>query len=91
MNVLSNVKVVYQVMEGWKEDISMCQHFHELPNAAQRYVKAIESILEIPINFIGTGPNRIHLIKRLDAEVVMDVVTKPPEFKVSEHTPYHFI
>jgi len=57
-----NVEVVYEEMPGWNEDISGARSFKELPKNAQSYVKRLEEILGVPINFIGVGINRAEMI-----------------------------
>jgi len=34
LNVLSNVEIVYETMDGWTEDITACRTFEELPHNA---------------------------------------------------------
>jgi adenylosuccinate synthase len=45
-------------MPGWKEDISNCKKFEELPKNAQDYVKFLEKISGAPMSAIGVGPGR---------------------------------
>jgi adenylosuccinate synthase len=61
---LDIVEPVYHEMEGWKEDISRIQSFADLPKAAQNYVTAIETYLNIPIKTISVGPERNQTIQR---------------------------
>jgi adenylosuccinate synthase len=58
------VQVEYEEMPGWTEDTSKAKKFKDLPKAAQDYVKRLEEILEVPINFIGVGANRDQIIFR---------------------------
>eukprot|EP01070_Trichotokara_eunicae_P000187 Trichotokara_eunicae@DN10460_c0_g1_i1.p1 len=51
-------------MKGWTENISGLTEFSALPEAAQEYVKRIESLLNIPILWIGTGPGSTEQIIR---------------------------
>jgi len=60
----ASVQVEYEEMPGWQEDLSKAQKFKDLPKAAQDYVKRLEEILEVPINFIGVGANRDQIIFR---------------------------
>jgi len=62
LDVLQNVKVVYETYPGWKEDLSKCEKFSDLPENAQRYVKKIEELIGVPIKWIGVGPERTALI-----------------------------
>jgi len=49
---------VYQIFDGWTEDISSVKNFEDLPKNAQTYIKAIEEFIEVPITFISVGPER---------------------------------
>jgi adenylosuccinate synthase len=51
-------------MPGWSEDISGCKTFENLPINAQNYVLKVESLLHVPIRWIGVGEDRNHLIER---------------------------
>lgn len=60
----AKVKVQYEEMEGWEEDLSEMSDFNELPAAAQKYVMRLEELLGVPVNFIGVGPHRNDMILR---------------------------
>jgi len=64
---LKDVKVEYEVMPGWDEDITKCRKFEDLPLNCQRYVQRIEDICGVPIRWIGVGPNRLDVIDRGEA------------------------
>ena len=49
---------IYEYLDGWKEDISKCKKFEELPSNAQKYVKYLEKISGAPMSAIGVGPGR---------------------------------
>ena len=49
---------VYETMQGWDEDITSIDKFEELPSNAQKYIKAIEDFIGVPITFISVGPER---------------------------------
>jgi len=61
---LDKVETVYETVSGWKEDISKAKSFEELPAAAQEYVRMIEDRTEVPVKWIGVGPEREATIKR---------------------------
>jgi len=61
---LSAVKPVYEELQGWKEDISACRAFEELPAAARSYVEYIEHGSGVPVVLIGVGPGRRDTILR---------------------------
>jgi adenylosuccinate synthase len=59
---LAECEPVYEEMRGWKESTVGLTRFGELPGAAQDYLKRIETILEVPIDLISTGPERAQTI-----------------------------
>ncbi len=61
---LSEVKLNYKTVKGWSEDISKAKKFEELPANAQAYVKMIEAATEVPVKWIGVGPERDATIRR---------------------------
>jgi len=61
---LDKVELVYQKVNGWKEDISKVMSFEELPANAQSYIKMIEEATGVPVKWIGVGPERDATIRR---------------------------
>ena len=59
-----NVTVDYVTLPGWKCDITQCRRFEELPANAKAYVTKIESVLNVPIWWIGVGQSREAMIER---------------------------
>lgn len=55
---LSECEPIYIELDGWKEDISNCKSFSELPINAQKYIRAIEKETDCKISMIGVGPRR---------------------------------
>lgn len=49
---------VYTVLPGWKEDISECRTYEELPENARKYVEFIEEVTGVPVAMISVGPDR---------------------------------
>lgn len=49
---------IYEEMPGWQDSTVGVQNYRDLPEAAKRYLKRIETILEIPIDIISTGASR---------------------------------
>ncbi|KAL6270740.1 hypothetical protein ACE6H2_027651 [Prunus campanulata] len=54
--------VEYEVLPGWKSDISSVRNYSDLPTAARQYVERIEELVGVPIHYIGVGPGRDALI-----------------------------
>ena len=61
---LDKVELVYKKFKGWQEDISKVRTFDELPQAAKDYVSMIEDAAEVPVKWIGVGPERDATIRR---------------------------
>ena len=55
---LARCEPIYQDVPGWGASTVGLKRFAELPGAAQRYLKRIEEICEVPIDMISTGPDR---------------------------------
>ena len=53
-----HAKPIYVNLPGWKEDISGCRTFEELPKNAQDYVKYLEQVSGATISAIGVGQDR---------------------------------
>ena len=53
-----HAKAIYEYVDGWKEDISNCKKFEDLPVNAQKYVKYLEKLSGAPMSAIGVGPGR---------------------------------
>jgi adenylosuccinate synthase len=49
---------VYEQLEGWNEEIDEIRSFEDLPKAAQRYVRRIEELVEVPVSVVSVGPAR---------------------------------
>ncbi|KAF8733805.1 hypothetical protein HU200_014655 [Digitaria exilis] len=62
LDLLEKIKVKYEALPGWEEDISSIRDYNALPEAARRYVGRIEELVGIPIHYIGVGPGRDALI-----------------------------
>ena len=55
---------VYESLPGWREDISGCRRFSQLPAAAQKYVERVSQLCGVPINMVSVGPERDQLVQR---------------------------
>eukprot|EP00903_Cladosiphon_okamuranus_P020222 g18562.t1 len=64
LKVLQKVKVEYEVLAGWDEDISECKGWDDLPTNAQVYVRRVEELLGVSIRWIGVGQDRLAVIDR---------------------------
>ena len=49
---------VYELFDGWTEDISAARTFDDLPKNAQLYIRALEEMSGAPFSSVGVGPDR---------------------------------
>ncbi len=61
---LDDCEPVYEVLPGWKCDISGARKWEDLPEAAQKYVLFIEEKVGCPIRYVSVGAERDALIIR---------------------------
>ena len=57
-NILNSAEPVYEIFDGWMDDISTVKSFEDLPDNAKSYIKAIQTFVDVPITFISVGPER---------------------------------
>ena len=55
---LACCKPIYEEMPGWMDSTVGIKNFEQLPKAAQNYLKRMESVCEVPVDMISTGPSR---------------------------------
>jgi len=57
---ITDIKVtpIYETLKGWHCSLEGMRQFEELPNELTEYIAFLERHLELPINFISTGPDR---------------------------------
>ena len=55
---------IYESFPGWKEDISGCRKFSDLPSNARKFVGALEGILNVRVDGISVGSAREAVVKR---------------------------
>ncbi|WDI78597.1 adenylosuccinate synthase [Candidatus Purcelliella pentastirinorum] len=53
---------VYEIMPGWQKNTCGIKYLNDLPLLALNYIRKLEDILGISIDFISTGPNREEMI-----------------------------
>ncbi|SDL82235.1 adenylosuccinate synthase [Tessaracoccus oleiagri] len=53
-----HAKPIYEVLDGWAEDISGARTFDDLPPNCQAYVHRLEELIGCRISGIGVGPGR---------------------------------
>ena len=61
---LDAAQPVCEELPGWKEDISACTEWDQLPENAQNYIQRIEELTGVPVSIISVGPGREQTIAR---------------------------
>ena len=62
--ILAKCQPVYRTFAGWKEDLSKCRKFSDLPSNARAYVTALEEMLAVPVESISVGSGRDDCVRR---------------------------
>ena len=60
----SSLEPIYEEIEGWNEDITQIDNYHDLPGNFKKYVTFLEKNLELEIKIVSVGPNRKQTIIR---------------------------
>lgn len=56
------VEPVYDVLPGWKDDITGVRTMDDMPAALESYIKYIEEATGVPIKIVSVGPDRTQTI-----------------------------
>ena len=60
---VEQVKPIYEDYPGWREDITGCKCWEDLPENARQYFRRIEELAGVPISLVSVGPGREQTIK----------------------------
>ena len=63
---LYDYEPIYEILEGWNEDITKARSYEELPENAKKYIEFIENYLGINVYLVSVGPERSQNIIRKD-------------------------
>jgi adenylosuccinate synthase len=55
---LRSAKPVYESVPGWKDEITGCRSFNDLPANARSYLNRISQLVGQPIGMVSVGPER---------------------------------
>ncbi len=55
---LRKAKPIYETLAGWKEEVTECRAYDELPANAHRYMDRIAEIIGVPVDVVSVGPGR---------------------------------
>ncbi len=60
----TDVEPIYKSFKGWACSLEGMRRFNQIPKELAEYVSYLEEVLEVPISFISTGPDREAVILR---------------------------
>ena len=58
----AGLEPVYEELPGWYESTSGVTTYEALPANARRYLERLQTLVNVPIDMISTGPDRGHTI-----------------------------
>ncbi len=60
IEILNKVEPIYQSYDAWDNSLPLdsIRVYEDLPENAKKFIKALESMLEIPIEIVSVGPDR---------------------------------
>ena len=61
---LEGCEPVYEEFPGFKEDISKCESFDELPDNCKSYIARLEELVGCHVSMVGIGPDRAQILER---------------------------
>lgn len=59
---LGRCEPVFEVLEGWQEDVTGARTWDDLPEAAQKYIAYIAKDTQTPISYVSVGPGRAQVV-----------------------------
>ena len=60
---LESLEPVYREMEGWNTSLNDNTSRKDIPEAMEVYIKLIEAFVELPVDTISTGPDRLQTLQ----------------------------
>ncbi|MHC1756777.1 MAG: adenylosuccinate synthase [Methanosarcina sp.] len=61
---LGDCSPVYEDLPGWEADLTEVKAYDELPENARNYVRRLEELMKVPVNYISVGPGRAQTFKK---------------------------
>ena len=65
---LGRCEPVFEVLEGWQEDVTGARTWDDLPKAAQKYIEYIAKDTQTPISYVSVGPGRAQVVDATEIE-----------------------
>lgn len=61
---LGRCQPVYETHEGWDQSVTEARSFEALPMTARSYLRRMEELLGVPVDYVGVGASRAEVIRR---------------------------
>lgn len=58
LNILENVKPVYEEFNGWMTDTSAIRKYEDLPENTKKYLKRLSEVTKVPVGIVSVGAGR---------------------------------
>jgi adenylosuccinate synthase len=62
-SILHEVRPVYEVLPGWRSDLTRFTSYEQLPEMAKSYVTFLQDTIGVPISVVGVGPGREQFVR----------------------------
>ncbi|MGD1014150.1 MAG: adenylosuccinate synthase [Acidimicrobiales bacterium] len=62
-SILHEVRPVYEVLPGWRSDLTSFTSYEQLPEMAKSYVTFLQDTIGVPISVVGVGPGREQFVR----------------------------
>lgn len=86
---LKYMKPVYVNMPGWKEDISECKHWNELPKKCKEYILFVQKQIGVKIHYVSVGKDREQFIDIYNNPILINDLKLVCDGKSLKYTKEH--
>ena len=59
---LATFTTEYETLPGWESDLTGITEYEKLPTNCRAFIETVEHMINVPVSWIGTGPDRAHTI-----------------------------
>jgi adenylosuccinate synthase len=60
------IEPVYDVLDGWNTSLDRVKDFQDLPSVLSGYIKYIEKSVNLPVDIVSVGPDRLQTLIKKD-------------------------
>lgn len=55
-------KPIYERLSGWQSSTLGVQRWNDLPEKAQDYINYLQRVINVPVDMVSTGPDRVETL-----------------------------